>query len=55
MKPILFNTSMAKAIIEGKKTATRRIERDIIAKDFVKALCETKKSVAETLAGLGFS
>jgi len=55
MKPILFNTPMAKAIIEGKKTATRRIEKDIIAKDFVKALCETKKSVAETLAGLGFS
>lgn len=55
MKPILFNTPMAKAIIEGKKTATRRIEKDINAKDFVKALCDTKKSVAETLAGLGFS
>ena len=55
MKPILFNTEMAKAIIEGKKTATRRVEKDIISKDFVEALCDTKKSVSETVAGLGFS
>lgn len=39
MKPILFNTDMVRAILEGRKTVTRRVIKD---KDIVNALdCES--------------
>lgn len=34
-KPILFNTEMVKAIIEGRKTVTRRIIKDVKDMDFI--------------------
>lgn len=39
MKPILFNTDMVRAILDGRKTVTRRVIKD---KDIVNALdCES--------------
>lgn len=55
MKSILFNTEMAKAIIEGKKTVTRRIEKNSEPETFLKELCHAKKSVAEAAENMGFS
>lgn len=40
MKPILFNTDMVRAILDGRKTVTRRIAKDI--KDYLNCTCNTR-------------
>ncbi|MDR3593798.1 MAG: hypothetical protein P4L60_03270, partial [Clostridium sp.] len=43
-KPILFNTEMVKAILDGKKTTTRRIIKDVEGQEFLGfSFCSTPK------------
>ncbi|NFA61278.1 hypothetical protein EXM63_04170 [Clostridium botulinum] len=52
-KPILFNTEMVKAILEGKKTCTRRIIKKVSGLDFLGTSSEDGATFDSALFGKG--